>query len=277
MLSIPDLGWGSAVGNSLDNGDDVPARRHGTSWRPCGLEVVLAERRRSCAPAWARCPTTRSGTPVKRGLGPVLDPLFMQSNYGIVTRMGVWLQRTPDALPCRPRSTAPRRGHPTSRRLSTRCATCAWRRTITACPILFNTLIAAVMAAGGSNCPSGRRPDARRGDSRPDGGLDLASVAGRSAARSGVRRRSSPRAWSGSARRGRIPGSAVLHSRTYRRRTSHHELEVPHDKIQAGIPTSTSARTWSRTSAGATSGSHPAVPLTGRDVRAAVDLLRDLI
>jgi 4-cresol dehydrogenase (hydroxylating) flavoprotein subunit len=31
----------------------------------------------------------------KRGLGPVLDPLFMQSNLGIVTRMGIWLQRRP--------------------------------------------------------------------------------------------------------------------------------------------------------------------------------------
>ena len=27
----------------------------------------------------------------KRGLGPVLDPLFMQSNFGIVTKMGLWL------------------------------------------------------------------------------------------------------------------------------------------------------------------------------------------
>ena len=34
----------------------------------------------------------------KRGLGPTLDPLFIQSNYGIVTRMGVWLYPKPEAV-----------------------------------------------------------------------------------------------------------------------------------------------------------------------------------
>ena len=31
----------------------------------------------------------------KRGLGPTPDQLFMQSNYGIVTKMGVWLMPQP--------------------------------------------------------------------------------------------------------------------------------------------------------------------------------------
>jgi 4-cresol dehydrogenase (hydroxylating) len=30
-------------------------------------------------------------------MGPTLDPLFMQSNYGIVTKMGVWLMPQPQA------------------------------------------------------------------------------------------------------------------------------------------------------------------------------------
>ena len=32
----------------------------------------------------------------KRSLGPTLDPLFMQSNFGIVTKMGVWLMPYPE-------------------------------------------------------------------------------------------------------------------------------------------------------------------------------------
>src|SRR5690606_19765085 len=33
----------------------------------------------------------------KRGLGPTLEPMFVQSNFGIVTKMGYWLMRKPDA------------------------------------------------------------------------------------------------------------------------------------------------------------------------------------
>jgi 4-cresol dehydrogenase (hydroxylating) len=37
----------------------------------------------------------------KRGLGPTPDPLFMQSNFGIVTKMGYWLQPYPEVyMPC---------------------------------------------------------------------------------------------------------------------------------------------------------------------------------
>ena len=40
-------------------------------------------------------PGNRSWHVYKRGLGPTPDQLFMQSNFGIVTKMGVWLM--PDA------------------------------------------------------------------------------------------------------------------------------------------------------------------------------------
>ena len=37
----------------------------------------------------------------KRGLGPSADGLFMQSNFGIVTKMGVWLAPQPERYsPC---------------------------------------------------------------------------------------------------------------------------------------------------------------------------------
>ncbi len=94
MVSIPDLGWGSAVGNSLDNG--VTYLNPGRDFRMvCGMEVVLADGSllRTGMGAMEGNPAWHT---YKRGLGPVLDPLFMQSNLGIVTRMGIWLQRRPE-------------------------------------------------------------------------------------------------------------------------------------------------------------------------------------
>ena len=94
MLSIPDLGWGSVIGNSLDNG--VSYLPYGKDFAaPCGMEVVLADGTLLRTGVGAQ-----EGNPswhlYKRGLGPVLDPLFIQSNYGIVTRMGVHLMPRPE-------------------------------------------------------------------------------------------------------------------------------------------------------------------------------------
>ncbi|MDR5698695.1 FAD-binding oxidoreductase [Agromyces aerolatus] len=95
MVSVPDIGWGSVVGNSLDNG--MTYLPLGSDWAaPCGLEVVLADGS-LLRTGMGAIPENRSWHLYKRGLGPVLDPLFMQSNYGIVTRMGVWLMRRPRA------------------------------------------------------------------------------------------------------------------------------------------------------------------------------------
>jgi 4-cresol dehydrogenase (hydroxylating) len=99
MLSIADLGWGSVVGNSLDNG--VTYMPYGADFMaPCGLEVVLptGELMRT---GMGAMPESKSWHLYKRGLGPTLDQLFMQSNYGIVTRMGVWLMPYPETyMPC---------------------------------------------------------------------------------------------------------------------------------------------------------------------------------
>jgi 4-cresol dehydrogenase (hydroxylating) flavoprotein subunit len=94
MLSIADLGWGSVVGNTLD---------HGITYMPygmdmgmqCGMEVVLpdGEVMRTGMGAMSG---NRSWNVYKRGLGPTPDQLFMQSNFGIVTKMGVWLMPYPE-------------------------------------------------------------------------------------------------------------------------------------------------------------------------------------
>jgi 4-cresol dehydrogenase (hydroxylating) len=94
MLSIADLGWGSVVGNTLD---------HGVTYMPygidmgmqCGMEVVLANGE-VMRTGMGAMPNNRSWHLYKRGLGPTPDQLFMQSNFGIVTKMGVWLMPYPE-------------------------------------------------------------------------------------------------------------------------------------------------------------------------------------
>ena len=87
MLSIADLGWGGVVGNTLD---------HGATYMPygldmgmqCGMEVVLADGT-VMRTGMGAMPDNKSWHVYKRGLGPTPDQLFMQSNYGIVTKMDI--------------------------------------------------------------------------------------------------------------------------------------------------------------------------------------------
>jgi 4-cresol dehydrogenase (hydroxylating) len=92
--SIPDLGWGSVVGNSLEYGRGyTPYGDHATNI--CGMEVVLPDGE-----------VLRTGMGAQTGndawhayqhsYGPSFDRLFMQSNYGIVTQMGVWIMPRPE-------------------------------------------------------------------------------------------------------------------------------------------------------------------------------------
>ena len=62
----------------------------------CGMEVVLANGELLRTGMGAMPTATARGTLYKRGLGPTLDQLFMQSNFGIVTKMGVWLMPQPE-------------------------------------------------------------------------------------------------------------------------------------------------------------------------------------
>ena len=94
-MAVPDLGWGSVTGNAMDNGIQyMPlASNHGTV---AGLEVVLPDGELLRTNMGA-VPGSTAWHTYKRSMGPSLDALFTQSNLGIVTRMGVWLQRTPEA------------------------------------------------------------------------------------------------------------------------------------------------------------------------------------
>jgi FAD/FMN-containing dehydrogenase len=94
MPSIPDLGWGSVLGNSLEYGIGyTPYGDHARNI--CGLEVVLPDGS-----------LLRTGMGAMEGnaawhtyphsFGPSFGGLFQQSNLGIVTSMGVWVMRRPE-------------------------------------------------------------------------------------------------------------------------------------------------------------------------------------
>ncbi|ALO67259.1 hypothetical protein AS189_13060 [Arthrobacter alpinus] len=95
-ISVPDLGWGSIVGNTLEHGYGYTVNGDHAS-AVCGMEVVLASGdvvrtglgAMTNSPMWQRH---------KRGFGPSLDSLFMQSNFGIVSKMGVWLMPEPEVF-----------------------------------------------------------------------------------------------------------------------------------------------------------------------------------
>jgi 4-cresol dehydrogenase (hydroxylating) len=90
-----DPGWGSPMGNSLDRGGGrTPMREH---WDAvCGLEVVLANGE-VLRTGMGAMPNSEVWHQFKYGYGPYVDGIFSQSNYGIVTRMGVWLMPAPEA------------------------------------------------------------------------------------------------------------------------------------------------------------------------------------
>ncbi|MDJ1371905.1 FAD-binding oxidoreductase [Gulosibacter molinativorax] len=94
VASIVDIGWGGVVSNTLD---------HGLTYMPyaidqashCGFEVVLpsGEVYRTGSGGMEN---NESWPLYKRGFGPTTTELFMQSNYGIVTKMGYWLMPKPE-------------------------------------------------------------------------------------------------------------------------------------------------------------------------------------
>ena len=93
-ISVPDLGWGSVIGNALEYGVGyTPYGEHANT--VCGLEVLLpsGELIRTGPGAISN---GRAWHVYKRSFGPSFDGLFFQSNLGIVTRMGVWLMPEPE-------------------------------------------------------------------------------------------------------------------------------------------------------------------------------------
>lgn len=96
MVSVPDLGWGSLGGNSLDNG--LTYLPYGKDFQAvCGLEVVTADGE-LLRTGMGAMDGNASWNLYRRSLGPSLDQLFMQSNFGIVTKLGIWLMPKPEVI-----------------------------------------------------------------------------------------------------------------------------------------------------------------------------------
>lgn len=93
-MSVPDLGWGSVVGNALERGVGyTPIGDHFDT--KCGMEVVLANGE-LLRTGLGGLENPRAWHVYKHGCGPTLDGLFSQSNFGVVTKMGTWLMPAPD-------------------------------------------------------------------------------------------------------------------------------------------------------------------------------------
>ena len=83
----------SLIGNTLERGfGHSPYGDHFLS--ACGMEVVLADSR-ILRTGFGHYEQAKAWNVFKWGLGPYLDGLFTQSNYGIVTKMGIWLMPKP--------------------------------------------------------------------------------------------------------------------------------------------------------------------------------------
>ncbi|KAG6354515.1 hypothetical protein INS49_004532 [Diaporthe citri] len=97
--STASLGWGSVVGNTLDRGMGfIPSGIHHENI--AGLEVVLANGDVVRTGQFAMT-SSPSAHLTHLSFGPSIDGLFLQSNLGIVTKLGIHMTPQPQAyMPC---------------------------------------------------------------------------------------------------------------------------------------------------------------------------------
>jgi 4-cresol dehydrogenase (hydroxylating) len=92
--SVPELGWGSVIGNGLDRGlGYTPYGEHGT--KHCGYEIVLPDGS-LVRTGMGAMTNSASWHLYQPGYGPSVDGIFQQSNFGIVVKAGVWLMPEPE-------------------------------------------------------------------------------------------------------------------------------------------------------------------------------------
>jgi 4-cresol dehydrogenase (hydroxylating) len=97
-IDCPDPGWGSVIGNALDRGCGYTAARFRNHWEAhCGLEVVTPTGE-IVRTGMGAMPGAASWQDYRNGYGPVVDGLFSQGNFGIVTKMGIWLMPRPQGF-----------------------------------------------------------------------------------------------------------------------------------------------------------------------------------
>lgn len=86
----------SILGNTLERGfGHTPYGDH--FLHSCGMEVVLGDGR-TLKTGYGHYDNAQAAYVFKYGIGPYLDGLFTQSNFGVVTRLGIWLMPAPECL-----------------------------------------------------------------------------------------------------------------------------------------------------------------------------------
>lgn len=93
---VPGNNWGSVVGNALDRGVGYTTFGDHAS-RICGIEMVMADGEivRTGTGAMANSATWN---PYKAGYGPSWDTMLCQANFGVITKVGMWLVPEPESM-----------------------------------------------------------------------------------------------------------------------------------------------------------------------------------
>jgi 4-cresol dehydrogenase (hydroxylating) flavoprotein subunit len=87
-------GWGSVLGNTLERGfGTTPYGDHAAM--QCGMEVMLANGE-IVRTGMGAMSGSQEWQVFKAGFGPSYDAMFMQSNFGVVTKLGIWLMPRPE-------------------------------------------------------------------------------------------------------------------------------------------------------------------------------------
>lgn len=90
---IDGTAQGSVIGNAIERGvGETPYGDHFGNL--CGLEVVLPDG--DLIHTGRAVPGAHTWNTHKWGLGPYLEGMFTQSNFGIVTKAGIWLMPKPE-------------------------------------------------------------------------------------------------------------------------------------------------------------------------------------
>jgi 4-cresol dehydrogenase (hydroxylating) len=94
-MSIPGNAWGSVLGNALERGLGYTPYGDNAA-QLCGMEVALPDGSlvRTGLGAMAG---SRGWQHYQNGFGPGWDQAFVQSNFGVVTKAGLWLMPEPEA------------------------------------------------------------------------------------------------------------------------------------------------------------------------------------
>ena len=271
MLSIPDLGWGSVVGNTLENGATyLPlAQDMGAA---CGMEVVLANGD-VLRTGMGAMPGNRSWHVYKRSLGPSLDQLFMQSNYGIVTKMGIWLMPWPECyLPAMVRV---ERDEDLPALIDTLRALML-DRTIENVPQIWNTIAMASVISSRSPWWQGDDPIPDEVIDRMGRELEIGRWLTRLAFY-GDEAVVEHRFAKAEAAFERIPGAAMWGTKYEPEQMA--TLEHPFDRVQAGVPNLdlNQMTGWYGGEEGGHIGFSPVGRLTGKDAREMHDVIRGLV